>query len=58
MVFRNIFFSFYTIFVTRYVPHSISNHLPEIDMGPHWRAMEAKLDAFREFNTNLLILKP
>jgi hypothetical protein len=25
-------------------------------MGPHWRAMEAKLDTYREIKTNLLML--
>ena len=25
-------------------------------MGPHWRAMEARLDTYREIKTNLLML--
>ena len=56
MVLRNIFFCFYTTFVSRYVPEQFATILPKIDMGPHWRAMEAKLDTYREIKTNLLML--
>ncbi len=52
MVLRNILFVFYTTFVTRYVPEKIANILPKVEMGPHWQAMEAKLDTFREMKTN------
>jgi|TARA_B110001450_G_scaffold200594_1_gene189527 hypothetical protein len=30
--------------------------MPKVDMGPHWRAMEAKLDTYREMKTDLLML--
>jgi hypothetical protein len=56
MVLRNILFVFYTTFVNRYVPDKYATILPKIDMGPHWRIMEAKLDTFREMKTNLLML--
>jgi hypothetical protein len=57
MVLRNIFFVFYTTIVTKYAPEWASPIFPMIDMGPHWRAMKAKLDTFRVIkNTNLLVL--
>jgi len=56
MVHRNILFVFYTTFVSRYMPESIAPIFPKVDMGPHWRALEAKLATFKEMKSNLLML--